>query len=86
MRKVHSVYNGTETLSHLVPKIWSLVPYEIRQYAKLGDFKSKIKNGLHLIAPADYTKIFTSNRIHLEKPRFTILATVSTIVAHISNI
>ena len=30
MRKVYLVYNGTETLSHLGPKIWSLVPKEKR--------------------------------------------------------
>ena len=33
--KIQSVYlvgNGTETLSHLGPKIWSLVPQEISQF------------------------------------------------------
>ena len=43
MRKIYSVYNGTETLFHLGPKIWSLVQKEIRQSASLGDLKSKIK-------------------------------------------
>ena len=56
MRKVYLVYNGTETLSRLGPKIWSLVPQEIRQFVSLGDFKSKIKNGLHLTVPAGYAK------------------------------
>ena len=51
------VYNGTETLSHLVPKIWSLEPQEIRQSASLCNFlNQKSKNGLHIIVPADYTK------------------------------
>ena len=56
MRKVYLFYNGTETLSHLGPKIWSLVPLEIKQSVSLGDFKSKVKNWTrpHLIVPADY--------------------------------
>ena len=39
MQKFHSVYHGTETLTHLGPKIWSLVLHEIRQSVSLGDFK-----------------------------------------------
>ena len=39
MRKVYSIYKGTETLSHLGPKIWSGEPQEIRQPVSLGDFK-----------------------------------------------
>ena len=35
MRKVCSVYNGTETLSHLGPRTWSLAP----QSVSLGGFK-----------------------------------------------
>ena len=30
IQNVYSVYNDTETLSHLGPTIWSLVPPEIR--------------------------------------------------------
>lgn len=43
MRKVHSVCNGIGTLSHLRPKIWTLVPLEKRQSVSLGDFKANIK-------------------------------------------
>ena len=55
-RKLYFIYKDTETLSHLGPKIWSLVPQEIKQSVSLGDFKSKIKNGLHVIVPGDYTE------------------------------
>ena len=41
MQKVCLVYNGTETLYHLGPKIWSLVLHEIYHSVSLGDFKSK---------------------------------------------
>ena len=37
------VCNGTENLSRLRSKTWSLVPQVIRQSASLCDFKSKIK-------------------------------------------
>ena len=30
-RQVHSVYHGTESLSFLGPKIWDLVPLELKQ-------------------------------------------------------
>lgn len=43
MRKVYLVYNGTEILPHLGPKIWILAPEEMRQSSLLGNFKLKIK-------------------------------------------
>ena len=39
IEKVYSVYNDTESLSHLGLKIWSLVAQEIRQSVSLSDFK-----------------------------------------------
>ena len=39
MRKVCSVFNGTETLFHLGSKIWSLILQETRQSESLGNFK-----------------------------------------------
>ena len=42
-RRVHSVYHGTESLSYLGPKIWDLVPYEVKASNSLDIFKSKIK-------------------------------------------
>ena len=43
-RKVHSVYHGTESLSFLGPKIWDLVPFELKQSETLYSLKLKIKN------------------------------------------
>ena len=34
-RKVHSVYHGTESLSFIGPKIWDLVPVELKQPGSL---------------------------------------------------
>ena len=42
--QVHSVYHGTESLSFLGPKIWDLVPVELKQSESLESFKLKIKN------------------------------------------
>ena len=38
-RHVHSVHHGTESLSFLGPKIWNLVPVELKQSESLDSFK-----------------------------------------------
>ena len=43
-RQGHSVYHGTELLSFLCPKLWDLVPVELKQSESLDSFKLKIKN------------------------------------------
>ena len=40
---VKSVYNGTETLSFLRPKIWALIPNDLKKVKSLPEFKRKIK-------------------------------------------
>ena len=41
---VHTVFNGTETISYRGPKTWALVPHEIKESQSLLEFKMKIKN------------------------------------------
>ena len=41
--RVKTVYNGTETVSFLGPKIWELVPSEIKEKTSLNAFKNAIK-------------------------------------------
>ena len=41
--KVNSVYNGTESVSFLGPKIWDLVPNELKDIGNLAAFKKAIK-------------------------------------------
>ena len=60
-RKVHSVYQGTESLSFLGPKIWDLVPVELKQPETLYFFKLKIKNWVLLNVYEEYVKL-TYNR------------------------
>ena len=40
---IHTVKYGTETLAHLGPKVWAIVPTE--ETNSLEEFKNKIKNG-----------------------------------------
>ena len=42
-RRVNSVWHGTESVSYLGPKIWDLVPNEIKESESLNSFKFKIK-------------------------------------------
>ena len=42
-RNVHTVKYGTETISHLTPKIWAIIPSEIKKETTLKGFSRKIK-------------------------------------------
>ena len=42
--KVNPVYHSAESLSFLGPRIWDLVPVELKQSDAFYSFKSKIKN------------------------------------------
>ena len=48
---VHSVYHGTESLSFLGPKIWDLVPLELKQLESREVFKLKIKKWIPFECP-----------------------------------
>ena len=45
------VYHGTESLSFLGPKIWELVPSEIKQSKSLEIFKKRIKKWIPFQCP-----------------------------------
>ena len=61
VRQVHSVYHGTESLSFLGPKIWELVPKDIKQSGSLDIFKTKIKNCVPLRCPCRLCRIYLQN-------------------------
>ena len=42
-REIKTVHFGSETLSHLAPKIWELVPEEIKKLESVASFKNAIK-------------------------------------------
>ena len=41
--KIKTVRYGTETITYLGPKIWSIIPDEIRESASLETFRQKMK-------------------------------------------
>ena len=40
---VHSVFDGTESIKFLGPKIWEILPYEIKELECSKAFKKAIK-------------------------------------------
>ena len=56
--KVHLVDHGTESPSFLGPKIWELVPEDLKQSESLDIFKSKIKNWVPLRCPCRLCHIY----------------------------
>ena len=58
MALINSVYNRTEGIAFLAPKIWELIPEEMKQQESLNAFKDAIKNGRQQIVHVDYAKIF----------------------------
>ena len=53
-RRVKSVWHGNESVSYLGPKIWDLVPNEIKESESLSNSKSK--DGSLKDVHAEYTK------------------------------
>ena len=59
-RRVNSVRYGTESVSFLAPKIWDILPKEIKNSETLNAFKSKIKNWVPQECPCGLCKIYVS--------------------------
>ena len=61
IRRVNSVYNGTESLSFLGPKIWNLVPEEIKTSETVDIFKNKIKKWTPENCPCRLCRVYIQN-------------------------
>ena len=57
-RRVNSVRYGTETVSSLAPKIWDILPKDIKDSESLDIFKRKIKKWIPLECRALALAIF----------------------------
>ena len=57
----HSVTQGTETLSYLGPKIWSLIPDKIKESTTLPIFKKNIKVWVPEKCPCRLCKTYIAN-------------------------
>ena len=60
-RRVKSVRYGTESLSFLGPKIWDIIPQNIKQSKTVEIFKSKIKTWIPLECPCRLCKVYVQN-------------------------
>ena len=55
---VRTVYNETESVSYLGPKIWDIVPEEYKTLNSLNSFKESIKNWIPLNCPCRLCKTY----------------------------
>ena len=55
---MNSVRHGTESVSFLGPKIWDLVPSDIKLSQSLSIFKRKIKKWVPLQCPCRFFKVY----------------------------
>jgi len=55
---VRTVLNGTESISFLGPKIWNIVPDELKTLENLETFKTKIKNWIPEDCPCRICKCY----------------------------
>ena len=64
-RNVKTVSYGTESLAHLAPKIWSIVPNEMKMFS-LSKFTKKIRNWKPDKCPCKICKIYVKNLGYVE--------------------
>ena len=57
-RNVHTVTYGTETISSLGPKIWHIIPKNIKDSTTLNEFKSRIKKWTPALCPCRLCKTY----------------------------
>ena len=63
---VRTVYHGTESISYLGPKIWDIVPAEIKNAISLNNFKTQIKKWLPFNRPCRLCKPYINGVGFLE--------------------
>lgn len=56
--QANSVYCGTESISYLGPRIWDIVPEEIKQKNSLNSFKESIKMWVPTNCPCRLCKVY----------------------------
>ena len=52
---------GINTVSHLAPKIWEIIPNEIRSCKSLNQFKEKIKTWIPQNCPCHLCRVYVHN-------------------------
>ena len=59
------MYHGTESISNLGPKIWDLVPRNLKEISELDKFKKAIKQWKPV--PVDYAKFLCKMSVFRKK-------------------
>ena len=57
-RSVKTVYYRTESLSYLAPKVWELIPNNIKSLENLPKFKKAIKNWKLDVCPCRFCRLY----------------------------
>ena len=63
--RINTVYHGTESISNLGPKIWDLVPSNLKEISELDKFKKAIKQWKPV--PVDYAKFLCKMSVFWKK-------------------
>ena len=66
LNNVRTVRYGTETLSTLGPKIWAIIPNEIKLSVHLSEFRSKIKFWKPKNCPCRLCKTYVTGFIYIK--------------------
>ena len=70
---VKSVFHGSESISYLGPKIWDIVPLELKELTSLNGFKKGIKKWQQKIVLAGYVSNLVKSRFHFKYFRNSFL-------------
>ena len=63
---IHTVCKETETISFRGPKIWSLVPDNLKHAKSLSEFKTKIRDWEPVVAHAGYAELLYLTQVFYE--------------------
>ena len=59
--RIESVYNGSESIAYLGPKIWNMVPSELKEMSSISSFKKQIKEWHPSNCPCRLCKRYLGN-------------------------
>ena len=57
-RSITTIHYGTESIAFLVPKIWKIVPENIKASMFIAEFKTKLRNWIPTNCPCRTCRIF----------------------------
>ena len=60
-RRIHTVHFGEDSIAFLAPKIWDIVPTEIKEAGSIAQFKKRIKKWIPIDCPCRLCKKYVPN-------------------------